>query len=278
MRRFSFAGRTCVITGAASGIGAALSLDLAKRRSVLALVDRDTEGMERVAGLCRELGAADVSTYAMDLSDGGDRLDLAAMVATRHGPADLLINNAGVTLSGTFEQNSVADVDWLLEINLHAVIRMTKAFLPQLLERPGSHLVNVSSLFGLVAPPGQVAYATSKFAVRGFTEALRHELEPRGLGVTVVHPGGVRTNIAVNARISGPDPDGEQVAQSRRFSEAALTLPPEEAARQIVAAIQCRRPRLVITPAARAGDLLARITPTWYWAISERVARSRGLA
>ena len=275
VRRFNFAGRTCVITGAASGIGAALALDLAKRRAVLDLVDRDRDGLDRVTGLARELGAADVCAYPIDLSDGADRRDLAAEVASRHGGADLLINNAGVTLTGTFEQNSGADFDWLLEINLHAVIRMTRAFLPQLLARPGSHVVNVSSLFGLIAPPGQVAYATSKYAVRGFTEALRHELEPRGVGVTVVHPGGIRTNIAANARISGLDPDGEQAAQARRFAEAALTLQPEEAARQIVAAIQARRPRLVITPAAKAGDWLARLTPTRYWAISEFVTRRR---
>ncbi|MFI1995777.1 SDR family NAD(P)-dependent oxidoreductase [Actinoplanes sp. NPDC020271] len=273
MRRFTFAGRTCVITGAAGGIGAALTLELARRRAALVLVDRDAEGLERVAGLARELGGADVSTYVIDLADGKDRGDLAAEVSSRLGGADLLVNNAGVTLSGTFEQNRPEDVDWLLEINLHAVIRMTKAFLPQLLARPGSHLVNISSLFGLIAPPGQVAYATSKYAVRGFTEALRHELEPRGVGVTVVHPGGVRTGIALNARLSGPDADGAQAAENRKFHETALTLPPEEAARQIVAAVQSRRPRLVITREARAADLLARVLPAGYWAISQRVAR-----
>jgi short-subunit dehydrogenase len=275
VRRFTFAGRTCVITGAAGGIGAALALDLAKRRAVLDLVDKDGDGLDRVAELARELGAADVCAYRIDLSDRGDRRDLAAEVAARHGGADLLINNAGVTLTGTFEQNSAADIDWLLEINLHAVLRMTKAFLPQLLARPGAHVVNMSSLFGLIAPPGQVAYATSKYAVRGFTEALRHELRPRGVGVTVVHPGGVRTNIAANARVSGVDPDGEQAAQARRFAEAALTLPPEDAARQIVAAIQGRRPRLVITPAAKAGDWLARLTPARYWAVTEFLTRRR---
>ncbi|GIE89315.1 SDR family NAD(P)-dependent oxidoreductase [Actinoplanes regularis] len=273
MRRFTFAGRTCVITGAAGGIGAALTLELAKRRAVLVLIDKDAEGLTRVADLARELGGADVSTYVIDLSEGGDHSDLAAEVSSRLGGADLLVNNAGVTLSGTFEQNRMADIDWLLEINLHAVIRMTKAFLPQLLARPGSHLVNVSSLFGLIAPPGQVAYATSKYAVRGFTEALRHELAPRGVGVTVVHPGGVRTGIALNARLSGPDPDGTQAAENRRFHETALTLPPEEAARQILAAVQTRRPRLVITKEARAADLLARVLPAGYWTVSQRIAR-----
>ena len=278
MQRFTFAGRTCVLTGAASGIGAALALDLAKRRAVLALVDKDADGLKRVAELAREVGAREVTTYVIDLSDRGDRLDLAAEIASRHRGADLLINNAGVALTGTFEQNRMADFDWLLEVNLHAVIRMTKAFLPQLLAKPGSHLVNISSLFGLIAPPGQVAYATSKFGVRGFTDALRNELEPQGVGVTVVHPGGIKTNIAANARISGADPDGEQAAQARKFAEVALTMPPEEAARQIVAAIQARKPRLVITREARAADWLARLTPTRYWRITERLARRRDLA
>ena len=129
-RRFAFAGRTCVLTGAASGIGAALAVELARRRMVLALVDRDAHGLGRVTAAARELGAPAVTPYVVDLSDGGDRLDLAAEIAARHGGVDLLINNAGVTLMGTFEQNSMADVDWLLEINLHAVIRLTKAFLP----------------------------------------------------------------------------------------------------------------------------------------------------
>ena len=277
MERFAFAGRTCVVTGAAGGIGAALTLNLAKRKAVLVLVDRDADGLARVAELAREVGAADVDTYVIDLADGGDRLDLAAEVASRHGGADLLVNNAGVALSGTFEQVSMKDFDWLMEINLYAVIRMTKAFLPQLLSRPGSHLVNLSSLFGLIAPPTQVAYVTSKFGVRGFTEALRHELAGRGVGVTVVHPGGVKTNIAANARLSGPDVDGEQAARARAFAEAALTMPPEDAAQLIVAAIQARKPRLVITRAAKAADWLARLTPARYWAVSERIARRKNL-
>jgi short-subunit dehydrogenase len=277
LRRFTFAGRTCVITGAASGIGAALALNLAKRRALLVLIDRDAEGLARVAGLARELGAAGVDRYVIDLSDGGDRLDLAARVASRNGGADLLVNNAGVALSGTFEQMSMADFDWIMEINLRAAVRMTKAFLPQLLSRPGAHLVNVSSLFGLVAPPGQVAYATSKFALRGFSEALRHELAGR-VGVTVVHPGGVKTSIAANVRISGPDPDGVQAARARAFAEAALTMPPEEAAQLIVAAIQARKPRLVISRLARAADVAARLTPTRYWDVIQRLGRRKGLA
>ncbi|MEV6493584.1 SDR family NAD(P)-dependent oxidoreductase [Actinoplanes sp. NPDC051633] len=272
MRRFAFAGKTCVITGAAGGIGAALALELARRKAVLVLIDRDEQGLEQVRALTKD--AAEVHTYVIDLADGRSRLDLAEAVRAQHGGADLLVNNAGVTLIGTLEQNAMADVEWLLEINLMAVLRMTKAFLPQLLARPGSHIVNVSSLFGLVAPAGQVAYATSKFAVRGFSEALRHELAGRDVGVTVVHPGGIRTNIALSARISGPDPDGVLSRQAETFTETALKLPPEEAARLIVRAVQERRPRLVITREARLGDLLARLTPARYWQIVRRAQAS----
>ncbi|MET0425466.1 MAG: SDR family NAD(P)-dependent oxidoreductase [Actinoplanes sp.] len=274
LRRFAFAGRVCLVTGAAGGIGAALALELARRRSVLVLVDRNAEGLEKVATQARELGATEVYPYEIDLADGGDRLDLAAEIASRLGGVDLLINNAGVTLTGTFEQNRTADVDWLLEINLHAVVRLTKAFLPQLLARPGAHLVNISSLFGLIAVPGQVAYVTSKYAVRGFTEALRNEIEPRGVGVTVVHPGGIRTNIAASARTSG-DVDGVQAEETLRFAEARLTMPPEEAARLILAAVHARRPRLVITREAKAADLLVRLMPTRWWAISRRLVGER---
>ncbi|MFI5935125.1 SDR family NAD(P)-dependent oxidoreductase [Actinoplanes sp. NPDC051494] len=275
MQRFAFAGRTCVITGAAGGIGAALALDLARHHAVLVLVDRDADGLARVVDAARGLGAQAVSGEVVDLGDGGDRLDLAAAVEARHGGADLLVNNAGVALGGTFEQVSMADHDWLMAINLTAVVRTTKAFLPQLLARPGSHVVNMSSLFGLVAPPGQVAYATSKFAVRGFSEALRHELAGRGVGVTVVHPGGVRTNIAVNARLSGAD--GKLAEQTRKFNEKALTMPPEQAARLIVAAVRSRKPRLVISRAAKAGDLLARVTPGHYWDVIARLLGPHGL-
>ena len=273
MDRFAFAGKTCLITGAASGIGRALALELAGRRCALALVDRDAPGLAAVAANGRDRGAADVESYVVDLADGGDRRDLAQRVLSRHGGVDLLVNNAGVALQGEFHEVSAADFDWLLEINLHALVRMTRAFLPQLLDRPGSHVVNISSLFGLIAPPGQVAYATSKYAVRGFTEALRHELAGRDVGVTVVHPGGIRTNIATSARLSRPDLPAEERARLRAQADAALTMPPEVAARLIVTAVRDRRPRLVITRLAKIADLLARVTPAHYWAISRRLSR-----
>jgi short-subunit dehydrogenase len=272
MRDFEFDGTVCVVTGAASGIGAALALDLAARHTTLALVDRDEAGLEKVAAAAREAGAVDVTTYLVDLADRGDRLDLAAAVIDRYGRVDLLVNNAGVALGGLLHEVSMDDVDWLLEINLRAVIATTKAFLPAVMANPGAHIVNVSSVFGLVAPPGQVAYATSKYAVRGFTEALRHEMGPRGIGVTVVHPGGVRTNIATSARIGAHvtvDP-----TQSRDQVSSRLTLPPEKAAAQILDAVRRRRPRLVITGTAKFLDRLARVAPGSYWTVIRRLDRS----
>jgi short-subunit dehydrogenase len=278
MRDFAFDGTVCVVTGAASGIGAALALDLAARNTALALIDRNEAGLDKVAAAVREAGAVDVATHLVDLSDRGDRTDLAAEVLDRYGRVDLLVNNAGVALGGLLHEVSLDDIDWLLEINLRAVITMTKAFLPAVMANPGAHIVNISSVFGLVAPPGQVAYATSKYAVRGFTEALRHELAPRGIGVTVVHPGGVRTNIATSARIGAHVNAGANVnagvAQGRDQINSRLTLPPEDAAAQILDAVRRRRPRLVITGTARFLDRLARVAPGSYWSIVRRLDRS----
>ncbi|HEY2794815.1 MAG TPA: SDR family NAD(P)-dependent oxidoreductase [Micromonosporaceae bacterium] len=271
MKRFEFAGKVCVLTGAASGIGAALATDLAGRGAILALVDRDAVGLEKIADAARALGA-EVSTYLVDLSDRADRLDLAAEVLSLHGPVDLLINNAGVALGGQLHQVSMDDIDWLLEINLRSVITMTKAFLPQLMSNPGAHVVNLSSLFGLIAPPGQVPYATSKYAVRGFTEALRHEMRAHDVGVTVVHPGGVATNIAVNARVgAGVEATGD-LERGRDQINARLTLPPSAAAAQILSAVYRRRPRLVITFPAKVLDRLA-LAPARYWTVLSAASR-----
>ncbi|HEX3791052.1 MAG TPA: SDR family NAD(P)-dependent oxidoreductase [Pseudonocardiaceae bacterium] len=275
MRSFEFPGKTCFLTGAASGIGEALALDLAARGCALALVDRDEPGLKRVADAARQRGATDVTTYLVDLSDGGDRLDLAEQVLAHHRRVDLVINNAGVALGGALHQVTLADFDWLISVNFGAVVRVTKAFLPHLRENPGAHLVNLSSLFGLIAPPGQVAYAASKYAVRGFTEALRHELAPVGVGVTVVHPGGIRTNIAVNARISTGQVSEEEIKQGRDRMNASLTMPPAQAARQILDAVARRRPRLVITRLAKVADVIARLTPGHYWTIMAKLSARR---
>lgn len=271
MQRFRFRGAVCVVTGAASGIGAALAVDLAERGSRLALVDRDADGLSVTAQAARSAGAQDVSTHVVDLADGGDRLDLAAEVLDHHGSVQLLVNNAGVALGGRLHQVSLADVDRVLEVNLRAVVATTIAFLPELRRSPGSHLVCISSLFGLVAPPGQAAYSASKFAVRGFTEAVRHELAPEGVGVTVVHPGGIRTGIATSARMGAGVPD-EEARRGQEVMAATLTMPPARAARLITEAVAARRGRLVITWQAKVVDVLARLLPARYWSLLQRLS------
>lgn len=271
MELFRFRDSVCVLTGAASGIGAALAVDLGERRSRLALVDRDADGLAATAAAARAVGATDVTTHVVDLADGGDRLDLAAEVLAHHGSVALLVNNAGVALAGRIDQVSLDDVDRLLEVNLRAVVATTMAFLPALRQRPGSHLVTVSSLFGLVAPPGQAAYCASKFAVRGFSEALRHELAADGVGVTVVHPGGVRTAIATSARM-GARVSPEAAEQARNEIGRHLRMPPARAARLVTEAVAARRGRLVITWQAKVADVVVRLLPQRYWAVLGLVA------
>lgn len=271
MPPFTFADRVCLLTGAASGIGAALAHDLASRGCRLALVDRDAAGLEATATAARLGGSPDVSTHVVDLADGGDLRDLASAVVERHGRVDLLVNNAGVALGGRVDQVSVADVDRLLAVNLHAVVALTIACLPTM--PAGSHLVFVSSVFGLAAPPGQAAYAASKFAVRGFAESLRHELRPVGTGVTVVHPGGVRTGIARSAPMGAgvPAEAGAGVAEVDRL----LRMPPHRAARLVLRAVQRRRGRVLIGAESHALDLLVRLAPERYWSVLDRLSRGR---
>lgn len=187
--------RTAVVTGAASGIGRAIAISAAKRGCHLALVDRDHDGLEETRDLLAPHGVR-VSLHSLDLTDRAGIAALPEAVLAQHEGVDLLVNNAGVALGGAFEDISEEDFDWLFEINVSAVVRMTRHFLPLLRLSPEARIVNISSLYGLIAPPGQTAYAASKFAVRGFSDALRHELAGSSIGVTVVHPGGVATAIA----------------------------------------------------------------------------------
>jgi short-subunit dehydrogenase len=173
---------------------------------------------------------------------------------------DLLVNNAGVALAGLFEQTSLAEFEWLVDINLRAPIRLTHHLLPVLLAAPNAHVVNVSSIFGIVAPPGQTAYSTSKFGLRGFSEALRSELRPHGIGVTTVHPGGIRTAIARNARAASGVQEAD-VQAGRDAFDRMLRIPPERAAELVLRAVERRKARLLIGASARIPDLAARIAP-----------------
>ncbi len=260
-------GRTAVITGAAGGIGRAIAVSLARRGCNLALADIDNAALAHTAAGIRNNQAQDkirVSRHHLDVSDRAAVAAFPAQVTAEHGGVDVLVNNAGVALGGTFLEVAESDFDWLLGINFWGVVQMTRAFLPLLQKSEEARLVNISSLFGLIAPPGQTAYCASKFAVRGFSESLRHELAGTRIGVTVVHPGGVATSIARNARL----PSGlsaEEVANRHKFADSVLTMPPEVAGEIIVRGVANRKPRILVGRDAKFAALVERLMPVTYW-------------
>ncbi|MBV9749462.1 MAG: SDR family NAD(P)-dependent oxidoreductase [Acetobacteraceae bacterium] len=265
--RFPLRGGVAVITGAASGIGAALAQAMAACGCNLALADVNAPGLEDVAERARSRGVH-VSEHQLDVADADAVAALPDAVLAEHGRVSVLVNNAGVALGGRFEKVSAEDFEWLFSINFWGVVRMTRAFLPLLRREDAAQIVNLSSVFGIVAPPGQVAYAASKFAVRGFSEALRHELQDSPIGVTIVHPGGVRTAIDTSARRSGMT-DAE-IAVAAKVSEKLLRLPPEAAAERIIRGIERREKRVLVGRDARQIAVLQRVFPVGYWPILAR--------
>jgi len=266
-----------VLTGAGSGIGAALALQLADRGCHLALADIHAARLDTTAAQARTKGVT-VSTHVLDLSQPASATELLAAVQAAHGRATLLVNNAGVALGGTFDQVDAADFDWLMSINFSAVVRLTRAFMPLLQAAPAAQIVNISSIFGLIAPPGQTAYCSAKFAVRGFSESLRHELmmADSPVRVTLVHPGGVRTAIGDNAR----QPGGASAAQldaQRALARRMLVLSPEAAAARILRGIEAREPRVLVGKDAVQGAWLQRLFPVRYWSLMARaIGRDAG--
>jgi short-subunit dehydrogenase len=276
MRPYAFAGGCALVTGAASGIGAALATALADRGSNLVLLDRDADRLATVAqGVRAAHPGLAVAAYVADLSDDAELDRICAEMLADHPEVTLLINNAGVALGGRLDQVTLEEFDWVMAVNFRSVVRLTHAFLPVLKAHPGAHLVNVSSVFGIMAPAGQAAYSASKFAVRGFSEAVRHELAENGVGVTVVHPGGIKTRIAESAR-TGSGVSKAEWEQGRKQFAKLLSIPPETAAAQILEAVEKRRPRLLIGWSAKVPDVLVRLMPGSYWKLVARSAqRSR---
>ena len=263
--RMRLAGRTAVITGAAGGIGRAIAVSLAGRGCHLALADVDEIGMAGTADLTREYGVR-VSRHYVDVADRAAVAGFPDIVAAEHSGVDILVNNAGVAVGGTFEQVSDEDFEWLFEINFWGVVRMTRAFLPLLRASDDARVVNLSSVYGLVAPPEQAAYSASKFAVRGFSEALRHELEGSRVGVSVVHPGGIATAIAEKARVPAGISEDEIVRRRERYRKL-LRLPPEIAGETIVRGIERRQSRILVGSDAKTISLIARLLPVSYWKV-----------
>ncbi|RZQ60631.1 SDR family NAD(P)-dependent oxidoreductase [Amycolatopsis suaedae] len=256
-----FTGRVAVVTGAGSGIGRALARDLAARGAELALSDVDGDRLGTVVDECAGLGAT-ARGYVLDVSDRAAVLAHADQVAGDFGRVELVVNNAGVTLSGKITEAEWADLDWIVGINFWGVVHGSKAFLPHLIAADEAYLVNVSSMFGLIGVPGQAAYSATKFGVRGFTEALRQEMLAGGhrVGVSSVHPGCVRTNIVRDAR---GIPDAERAESARAFDRIAGTTA-ERAASTILRGVQRRKPKILVGGDARVVDLLPRLFGAGY--------------
>jgi short-subunit dehydrogenase len=257
------ANGVAVVTGAGSGIGRGLARQLAAAGSALALADIDAAGLEQTAASLSERGVQ-LSTHIVDVSDESAVQSFAKDVIAKHGRVTLLINNAGVALHGRFQEISLDDLRWLMGINFWGVVYGTTYFLPMLKKQPRAHIVNISSIFGIVAPAGQSAYSASKFAVRGFTEALRHELDGTSVFVSCVHPGGIRTPIARRARLGANTPPASRDEAVARFDRLTPTMPDAAAAR-ILQGVERREPRILIGRDARQLDILQRLRPGTYW-------------
>lgn len=257
------AGGVVALSGAASGIGRALALRFAQAGAHLALADVRADELATAADAARAAGAR-VTTHQVDVSRRDDVFRWADEAIAAHGAIRVLVNNAGVALHGGFDEQTLDDFEWLLGINFWGVLYGLKAFLPHLKAQPEAHVANTSSIFGLVAPAGQAAYATSKFAVRGLSEVLRHELEGTNVRVSVIHPGGIDTNIAARARYKDHVPAAARQMYADRFKSVARTSP-ERAADIIVRGIEANKKRILVGPDAVGLDLLQRLLPTGYW-------------
>jgi short-subunit dehydrogenase len=257
------AGGVAVITGAGSGIGRALAHHLAREKMSLALADVDSAGLTETVEQLGGAGAS-LSCHLVDVADRARMERFAAEVVERHGRVTLLMNVAGVAMHGTFEQLSLEEFDWLMKINFYGVLYGVSNFLPVLRKQERAHIVNVSSIYGIIAPAGQTAYCASKFAVRGFTEALMHELEGTSVSVSCVHPGGIRTPIAKRARVGAKsDPKARNVTLAM-FDEVAVTAP-EQAAARIVEGVKANEPRIIVGADAVRLDRMQRLMPVGYW-------------
>ena len=267
----TFDGKVVVITGAGSGIGRALALNLAARGAVLALSDKDEVGLLETAERCTARHAREVRTDKLDVSDREAMRSYAASVREEQGRVNVVVNNAGVALHGDFEETSYEDFEWLMGVNFWGVVQGTKEFLPHLIDSGDGHLVNISSLFGLMGMPGEAAYNAAKFGVRGFTEAVRMEMLVAGhpVRVSCVHPGGIRTAIARSARTTASQ---DPVAVARLFDKKLAKTSAEAAAQVIVDGMLKDKARIVVGNDAKVLDAYVRVVGARYQSTVAKVA------
>ncbi len=264
----SFANKVAAITGASSGMGRELAVELASRGCALSLSDVNVKGLEETAVLAREKGVK-VTTAKLDVSNRDAFYAWADQTAKDHGGANLIFNNAGVALNAPLETISQKDFEWIVGINFWGVVYGSQAFLPLLKASGDGHIINTSSLFGLIGTPGTGAYSATKFAVRGYTESLRIELDIMNCGVsaTCVHPGGIRTAINNNARIGEGIEKlmGVSAETARdRFDKMLNTTSANKAARIILKAVEKNARRVVVGPDAKAMDIVVRVLGSTY--------------
>ena len=262
----SFKNKVAAVTGAGSGIGQAIAIALAKQGCHLALSDISEAGLVKTVELLTPYSVK-VTTQKVDVAKRDEVATWAKAVVDEHGQVNLIFNNAGVAIGSTAEGVSYEDLEWLIGINFWGVVYGTKEFLPFLKQSGDGHIINISSMFGLTAQPTQSAYNASKFAVRGFTESLRQELDMQNAGVsaTCVHPGGIRTNIAKAARMNNSVQSlGMDPLKSQDAFDKLLRTPADEAAQQILEAVRKNRRRLLIGADAKVVDVIQRILPQGY--------------
>lgn len=254
--------KVAVVTGAASGIGRNLALELAGQGCRLAVSDLNAAGLAETVTACRQLGA-EVRAYALDVADRDAVFAHADQVVRDFGRVNLVINNAGVALSAPVLDISHEDFQWLMNIDFWGVVHGTQAFLPHLIASGDGHVVNISSIFGVIGVAKQGAYNAAKFAVRGFTEALYQEMraEGRPVAVSCVHPGGIQTGIARSARMG---PNENKKAQSDYFDRKLAITPPEKAAKIIVRGIRAEKARILVGPDAVLADFFNRLLGSVY--------------
>jgi NADP-dependent 3-hydroxy acid dehydrogenase YdfG len=257
-----FAGKVAVVTGAGSGIGQALALELGRSGAKVAISDVDVEGLAQTEGQLKAIGAQ-VKADRLDVTEREAFLAYADAVAEHFGKVNQIYNNAGIAFSGDVEISQFKDIERVMDVDFWGVVNGTKAFLPHLIASGDGHVINVSSLFGLMSVPGQAAYNSAKFAVRGFTEALRQEMVLAGhpVGVTTVHPGGIKTAIARNAT-TAEGLDQEKLA--KMFDKRLARTSPKRAAEIILEAVRKNKARVLVGADAKALDILVRLTGSGY--------------